>query len=163
MKIFGIGTDIVSIDRIKKSVKNKRFLSRVYNIKEISKCKKLIKSDHCFAKHWETLRMRGWEWQGQGSQQKNTWEASGMSEQWGNGARLARNPMNEKDRKFEWQNIANERLSIGEQWSGSSVKLQMKDSTDVGVLRSHARPPILTKLKTHPAVVGHCRPMHCRP
>ena len=52
MKIFGIGTDIVSIDRIKKSTKNKRFLSRVYNIKEISRCKKLTKSDHCFAKRF---------------------------------------------------------------------------------------------------------------
>ena len=52
MKIFGIGTDIVSIDRIKKSIRNKRFLSRVYNIKEISKCKKLIKSNHCFAKRF---------------------------------------------------------------------------------------------------------------
>ena len=52
MKIFGIGTDIVSIDRIKKSIKNKKFLSRVYNIKEISRCKKLIKSDHCFAKRF---------------------------------------------------------------------------------------------------------------
>ena len=52
MKIFGIGTDIVSIDRIKKSIKNKRFLRRVYNIKEISKCKKIIKSDHCFAKRF---------------------------------------------------------------------------------------------------------------
>ena len=37
MKIFGIGTDIVSIIRIKKSIKNKRFVSRVYNVKEISK------------------------------------------------------------------------------------------------------------------------------
>ena len=36
MKIFGIGTDIVSIIRIKKSIKNKRFMSRVYNVKEIS-------------------------------------------------------------------------------------------------------------------------------
>ena len=52
MKIFGIGTDIVSVDRIKKSIKNKRFVSRVYNIKEISKCKKLIKSEHCFAKRF---------------------------------------------------------------------------------------------------------------
>ena len=52
MKIFGIGTDIVSIDRVKKSIKNKRFVSRVYNTKEISKCKKLIKSDHCFAKRF---------------------------------------------------------------------------------------------------------------
>ena len=52
MKIFGIGTDIVSIDRIKKSIKNKRFVSRVYNIKEISKCKKLINSNNCFAKRF---------------------------------------------------------------------------------------------------------------
>ena len=52
MKIFGIGTDIVSIIRIKKSIKNKKFISRVYNVKEISKCKKLIKSEHCFAKRF---------------------------------------------------------------------------------------------------------------
>ena len=52
MKIFGIGTDIVSVVRIKKSIKNKRFVSRVYNVKEISKCKKLIKSEHCFAKRF---------------------------------------------------------------------------------------------------------------
>ena len=52
MKIFGIGTDIVSIVRIKKSIKNKRFVSKVYNVKEISKCKKLIKSEHCFAKRF---------------------------------------------------------------------------------------------------------------
>ena len=52
MKIFGIGTEIVSIARIKKSIKNKRFVSRVYNLKEISKCKKLIKSEHCFAKRF---------------------------------------------------------------------------------------------------------------
>jgi holo-[acyl-carrier protein] synthase len=52
MKIFGIGTDIVSIDRIKKSIKNKKFVNRVYNIKEISKCKKLINSGHCFAKRF---------------------------------------------------------------------------------------------------------------
>ena len=52
MKIFGIGTDIVSIVRIKKSIKNERFVSRVYNVKEISKCKKLIKSENCFAKRF---------------------------------------------------------------------------------------------------------------
>ena len=27
MKIYGIGTDIVSIERIKKSIKNKRFVT----------------------------------------------------------------------------------------------------------------------------------------
>ena len=52
MKIFGIGTDIVSIVRIKRSIKNKRFVSRVYNEKEIFKCKKLIKSENCFAKRF---------------------------------------------------------------------------------------------------------------
>ena len=52
MKIFGIGTDIVSIYRIKKYTKNKRFLSRVFNAEEIHKCKKLMKSDHCFAKRF---------------------------------------------------------------------------------------------------------------
>ena len=52
MKIFGIGTDIVSIVRIKKSIKNKRFVNKVYNVKEISKCKKLIKSENCFAKRF---------------------------------------------------------------------------------------------------------------
>ena len=31
MNIFGIGTDIVSVDRIKKSLKNKNFLKRVFN------------------------------------------------------------------------------------------------------------------------------------
>ena len=39
MNIFGIGTDIVSVDRIKKSLKNKNFLKRVFNEKEILKCK----------------------------------------------------------------------------------------------------------------------------
>ena len=41
MSIFGIGTDIVSVDRIKKSLKNKNFLKRVFNEKEILKCKKI--------------------------------------------------------------------------------------------------------------------------
>ena len=44
MKIYGIGTDIVSIERIKKSIKNKRFVSRVFNLREILKCKKIKKT-----------------------------------------------------------------------------------------------------------------------
>ena len=52
MKIFGIGTDIISIVRIKKSIKNKKFVSRVFNEKEIFKCKKFIKSENCFAKRF---------------------------------------------------------------------------------------------------------------
>ena len=52
MIIFGIGTDIVSIDRIKKSLKNKLFLKRVFNEKEILKCKKINNCFNCFAKRF---------------------------------------------------------------------------------------------------------------
>jgi len=52
MNIFGIGTDIVSVDRIKKSVKNKNFLKRIFNKKEISKCKKVHRSINCLAKRF---------------------------------------------------------------------------------------------------------------
>ena len=52
MNFFGIGTDIVSIQRINKSLKNKNFLKRVFNEKEILKCKKTIKSTNCFAKRF---------------------------------------------------------------------------------------------------------------
>tara|TARA_B100001248_G_C27270475_1_gene402841 strand:+ start:147 stop:530 length:384 start_codon:yes stop_codon:yes gene_type:complete len=52
MKIYGVGTDIVSIDRIKKSVKNKKFLTRVFNSKEISKCNSVKNLYHCFAKRF---------------------------------------------------------------------------------------------------------------
>tara|TARA_B100001063_G_C16578606_1_gene459586 strand:+ start:306 stop:689 length:384 start_codon:yes stop_codon:yes gene_type:complete len=52
MNIFGIGTDIVSVDRIKKSLKSKNFIERVFNEKEIFKCKKLSKSINCFAKRF---------------------------------------------------------------------------------------------------------------
>ena len=49
MNIFGIGTDIVSVDRIKKSLKNKKFIGRIFNEKEILKCKKNKNSVNCFA------------------------------------------------------------------------------------------------------------------
>ncbi len=52
MNIFGIGTDIVSVDRIKKSLRNKRFLHRIFNEKEILKCKKINISSNCFAKRF---------------------------------------------------------------------------------------------------------------
>ena len=41
MKIHGIGTDIVKIKRIKDFVKKKSFINRLFNKKEILKCKKL--------------------------------------------------------------------------------------------------------------------------
>ena len=52
MKIFGIGTDIIKISRIKRSIKNKVFLSRVFNEKEIIRCKKLKNSSNCYAKRF---------------------------------------------------------------------------------------------------------------
>jgi len=52
MNIFGIGTDIVSVDRIKKSLKNKNFINRVFNQKEILKCGKINNTINCFAKRF---------------------------------------------------------------------------------------------------------------
>ena len=52
MSIFGIGTDIVSVDRIKNSSKNKNFINRVFNEKEILKCKKINNSINCYAKRF---------------------------------------------------------------------------------------------------------------
>ena len=52
MNIFGIGTDIVSVDRIKNSLKNKNFIKRIFNKKEILKCKKINKSINCYAKRF---------------------------------------------------------------------------------------------------------------
>ena len=52
MNIYGIGTDIVSIERIKKSLKNKNFLKRIFSEKEILKCKKISNSYNCYAKRF---------------------------------------------------------------------------------------------------------------
>ena len=52
MSIFGIGTDIVSVDRIKNSLKNRNFINRIFNKKEILKCKKTNKITNCFAKRF---------------------------------------------------------------------------------------------------------------
>ena len=52
MSIFGIGTDIVSVDRIKNSLKNKKFIGRIFNEKEILKCKKNNNSINCYAKRF---------------------------------------------------------------------------------------------------------------
>ena len=50
MKIIGIGTDIISVGRINKSLKNKNLLNRLFSKEEISKCGKLIESKNCNAK-----------------------------------------------------------------------------------------------------------------
>ena len=52
MNIFGIGTDIVSVDRIKDSLKNKNFINRIFNKKEILKCKNIKNNFNCFAKRF---------------------------------------------------------------------------------------------------------------
>ncbi len=52
MKIYGIGTDIVNVDRVKKVLKNKNYLDRLFNKLEISKCRKLSSSENCYAKRF---------------------------------------------------------------------------------------------------------------
>jgi holo-[acyl-carrier protein] synthase len=52
MKIFGIGADIVNINRIKKSLTNKVFIKRIFNSVEIDKCKNHINKANCFAKRF---------------------------------------------------------------------------------------------------------------
>jgi holo-[acyl-carrier protein] synthase len=52
MNIYGVGTDIVSVERIKKSLKKKYFIERVFNVDEILKCKKISNSINCYAKRF---------------------------------------------------------------------------------------------------------------
>jgi len=52
MNIFGIGTDIVNVDRIKKSLKKKKFINRIFNEKEILKCQKTKNRVNCYAKRY---------------------------------------------------------------------------------------------------------------
>ena len=52
MKIYGIGTDIANINRIKKSLKNKNFIDRLFNINEIKKCNNQINKANCNAKRF---------------------------------------------------------------------------------------------------------------
>ena len=52
MRIYGIGNDITSINRIKKSIKNKNFIDRLFNNNEIKKCDKLHNKASCYAKRF---------------------------------------------------------------------------------------------------------------
>ena len=52
MKIYGIGTDIININRIKRSLTNKNFIRRIYDKNEIIKCNKQINKINCFAKRF---------------------------------------------------------------------------------------------------------------
>ncbi len=52
MKIYGIGTDVVNINRIKKSLKNKNFIARLFNKVEVNKCNNQLNKANCFAKRF---------------------------------------------------------------------------------------------------------------
>ena len=52
MKLFGIGTDIVKVSRVKKSIKNQLLITRLFSKEEILKCKKVKKFSNCFAKRF---------------------------------------------------------------------------------------------------------------
>ncbi len=52
MKIYGIGTDIANIDRIKKSIKKKNFINRLFSKNEIKKCNNVTKKANCYAKRF---------------------------------------------------------------------------------------------------------------
>ena len=47
MKIYGIGTDIANISRIKDLIKNKKFLTRIFSKIEMSKCNQQINKANC--------------------------------------------------------------------------------------------------------------------
>ena len=52
MKIYGIGTDIANINRIKKSLKKKEFINRIFNKAEVKKCNNQTNKANCFSKRF---------------------------------------------------------------------------------------------------------------
>ena len=52
MKLYGIGTDIVKVNRIKKLIKKDKFINRIFSKEEIERCKKIKKSNNCFSKRF---------------------------------------------------------------------------------------------------------------
>ena len=52
MKIYGIGTDIANINRIKKYLKNKDFIDRLFSKNEVKKCNNQINKANCYAKRF---------------------------------------------------------------------------------------------------------------
>ena len=52
MKIYGIGTDIANVNRIKISLKKKNFINRIFNKIEIKKCSSQMNKANCFAKRF---------------------------------------------------------------------------------------------------------------
>ncbi len=52
MKIVGVGVDIVDNTRIKNSIKNKNFISRIFSKKEISQSKKIKNKTNYYSKRF---------------------------------------------------------------------------------------------------------------
>jgi holo-[acyl-carrier protein] synthase len=52
MKIYGLGTDIVSVLRIKLSIKKRAFITKIFNKTEIAKCDNQINKANCYAKRF---------------------------------------------------------------------------------------------------------------
>ena len=52
MKIYGIGTDIISVKRIRSSLNKKIFINRIFNKQEILKCRKVTTQYNCYAKRF---------------------------------------------------------------------------------------------------------------
>ena len=52
MKIYGIGTDIVDINRLNKSLKRKNFIKKIFNDDEIRKCNSQLNKVSCYAKRF---------------------------------------------------------------------------------------------------------------
>ena len=52
MRIIGIGVDIVDNTRIKNSIKNKKFISRIFSKNEINKSKKIKDKNNYYSKRF---------------------------------------------------------------------------------------------------------------
>ena len=52
MKIIGVGVDIVDNTRIKKSIKNKNFISRIFSKEEINQSKKIKDKTNYYSKRF---------------------------------------------------------------------------------------------------------------
>ena len=52
MRLYGVGTDIIRVKRLNKSLKKKLFLSRIFSEKEITKCKRTKRNSNCFSKRF---------------------------------------------------------------------------------------------------------------
>tara|TARA_B100001057_G_C22167262_1_gene687982 strand:- start:138 stop:524 length:387 start_codon:yes stop_codon:yes gene_type:complete len=52
MKIIGLGVDLIENKRIKKNLKNKKFISRIFSIEEIENSKKVKDKTNYFAKRF---------------------------------------------------------------------------------------------------------------